>query len=127
MQHYTITKIFILLIILKNLIIFVYFVKCKNFYQLVEYIKKEQLRSIKSIEVSAERIFRYERLLSKILKIDKCLISACCINKTMKSFGLASNIFFGISIDGEFKSHSWIEYKEKKFLYSPDFKTIYKL
>tara|TARA_B100001248_G_scaffold207191_1_gene161232 strand:- start:93 stop:500 length:408 start_codon:yes stop_codon:yes gene_type:complete len=79
-------------------------------------------------------IFQYERKISNIFRIDKCLISSICLYKTCKELGLKTRLIIGvdkendINLQNSFKSHAWVEIEENTFFQSNNsFKKIFSI
>ena len=93
-------------------------VKFRKFRDISYYLERRPLNKIS--QYSPNQIFKYERKISKLLNIKKCLISSICLFYLFKHFGIECQLKIGIKKFGTFSSHSWIETKNYSFLKDPD-------
>jgi hypothetical protein len=96
----------------------VYLVKFKEFKDISFYLERRPLN--KTSQYSPNQIFKYERKISKLLNIKKCLISSICLFYLFKHFGIECQLKIGINKFSTFSSHSWVEAKNYSFLKDPD-------
>jgi hypothetical protein len=96
----------------------VYLVKFKEFKDISFYLERRPLN--KTSQYSPNQIFKYERKISKLLNIKKCLISSICLFYLFKHFGIECQLKIGINKLSTFSSHSWVEAKNYSFLKDPD-------
>lgn len=95
-----------------------YLVKFKKFKDISYYLEKRPLN--KKLQYSSRQIFKYERKISKLLNIKKCLISSICLFNLFKHFGIECQLKIGVNKISTFSSHSWVEAKNYSFLKDPN-------
>lgn len=110
------------LILITYIVIFylhaVYLVKFREFKDISHHLERRPLN--KTSQYSSHQIFKYERKISKLLNIKKCLISSICLFYSFKHFGIECQLKIGINKICTFSSHSWVEAKNYSFLKDPD-------
>tara|TARA_Y100000741_G_C18256509_1_gene559168 strand:- start:1974 stop:2378 length:405 start_codon:yes stop_codon:yes gene_type:complete len=112
-----ITKIYIAIRIFKNNLLALYWLRTLSLESLLNKLenKKKIFKKNDSIKLMMI-IFGYERKISEILNIKKCLTSSVSIYLTLKGFNFDPKLFIGVKKDKDFKSHAWVECKGKSFL-----------
>ena len=107
------TKIYYLLIL--NLFKVIFILKFRNFHYLVRFLKSEPTRKNK-LQMDEKSIFNREKKLSKLLKINKCLITSAYLYKTLKDLGFKADLLIGIKKDHIFNSHAWVEVSDRDLI-----------
>lgn len=105
----------------------IYQVRYTEFNEIL--FKLENRKNGKQVYADIDFVFAFERFISKTFRIKKCLISSICLFHTFKYFGIDCHFFIGINKGNDFKSHAWVETKNKSFLKDPsnEFIQIYKI
>jgi len=107
------TKIYFLLFL--NLLKVIYILKFKNFDYLIKFLKSISIKKNK-LQIDERSIFDREKKLSKLLKINKCLIKSACLYKTLRDLGFRADLLIGIKKDNIFSSHAWVEGNDKNLI-----------
>ena len=88
---------------------------------------KSYLSNAKKIKISnklntidSDKIYMFERKISRKLRMKKCLISAHCLHKSFKKLGYRSTLHIGFNLKQEKESHAWVSVEGKKYLLSRD-------
>ena len=109
-----ITKLQVIATLLMNYLIFFGFVKLVSFKKVIAFMQSVPIK--KNSIIDPTTIYLYERKIARKLKISQCLISAGCLFKTFRAFGLPAELFIGIQKFDGFASHAWVVVNENKFL-----------
>ena len=107
------TKIYFLLFL--NLLKVIYILKFKNFDYLIKFLKSISIKKNK-LQIDERSIFDREKKLSKLLKINKCLITSAYLFKTLKDLGFKADLLIGIKKDHIFNSHAWVEVSDRDLI-----------
>ncbi len=110
-----IIKIKIYFLLVFNLLRILFIFKFKNFDHLIKFLKSITIKKNK-LKLDEKSIFNREKKLSKILKINKCLITSAYLYKTLRDLGFKAEFFIGIKKDDIFSSHAWVELSDKNLI-----------
>lgn len=76
--------------------------------------------SSKANAIDSDKIYMFERKISRKLRMKKCLISAHFLHKSFKKLGYESTLHIGFDLKQDKESHAWVSVKGKKYLLSRD-------
>tara|TARA_B100001027_G_C16240561_1_gene319178 strand:- start:76 stop:465 length:390 start_codon:yes stop_codon:yes gene_type:complete len=110
-----IIKIKIYFLLVFNLLRILFIFKFRNFDHLIKFLKSITIKKNK-LKLDEKSIFNREKKLSKILKINKCLITSAYLYKTLRDLGFKAEFFIGIKKDDIFSSHAWVELSDKNLI-----------
>lgn len=110
-----IIKIKIYFLLVFNLLRILFIFKFRSFDHLIKFLKSITIKKNK-LKLDEKSIFNREKKLSKILKINKCLITSAYLYKTLRDLGFKAEFFIGIKKDGIFSSHAWVELSDKNLI-----------
>tara|TARA_B100001027_G_scaffold216346_1_gene192431 strand:- start:2034 stop:2435 length:402 start_codon:yes stop_codon:yes gene_type:complete len=106
-------KIYFLLIL--NLLKVLFIFKFRDFEYLIKFLKSNRTKK-NVLQVDEKSIFYREKKLSKLLKINKCLVTSAYLYKTLRDLGFKAELFIGIKKDHIFSSHAWVEGSDKSLI-----------
>tara|TARA_B100000989_G_C19379490_1_gene400976 strand:+ start:133 stop:522 length:390 start_codon:yes stop_codon:yes gene_type:complete len=110
-----IIKIKIYFLLVFNLLRILFIFKFRSFDHLIKFLKSITIKKNK-LKLDEKSIFNREKKLSKILKINKCLITSAYLYKTLRDLGFKAEFFIGIKKDDIFSSHAWVELSDKNLI-----------
>ena len=110
-----IIKIKIYFLLVFNLLRILFIFEFRSFDHLIKFLKSITIKKNK-LKLDEKSIFNREKKLSKILKINKCLITSAYLYKTLRDLGFKAEFFIGIKKDDIFSSHAWVELSDKNLI-----------
>ena len=112
-----ITKILIAIRVIKNNILAFYWIRTLSLESLLNKLENNKKINKNNNAINLMLvIFGYERRISRIFNIKKCLTSSISIFMTLRSFNFDAKLFIGVKRDKNFESHAWVECNGKSFL-----------
>tara|TARA_B100000989_G_C19529936_1_gene469040 strand:- start:2698 stop:3102 length:405 start_codon:yes stop_codon:yes gene_type:complete len=119
MVHYFNIKKRLFILLFVNFIFSMILINFFSFKKIIRNLEHTRKKHPNIIINNKKIIFDYEKKISKIFGVNKCLISSICIFKTCKLIGLPAKLVIGVDNkknknQSQFTSHAWVEVDEHK-------------